>query len=74
MGNGSAVDVLIRPNMISQVSRFLRERHINFDVIIPDVQQAIDQENPPLPPELVDELEGRAGSWVCFTFRIVFIP
>ncbi|XP_051158291.1 carboxypeptidase B-like [Leptopilina boulardi] len=61
MGNGSAVDVLVRPNMISQVSRFLRERHINFDVIIPDVQQAIDQENPPLPPELIDELEGRAG-------------
>lgn len=69
MGNGSAFDVLVRPDTISRVSRFLRERHVNFDVIIPDVQQAIDQENPPLPPELIDELEGRAGS-CSFTFKI----
>ncbi|XP_033232029.1 uncharacterized protein LOC117183007 [Belonocnema kinseyi] len=63
MGNGSAFDVLVRPDTISRVSRFLRERHVNFDVIIPDVQQAIDQENPPLPPELIDELEGRAARY-----------
>ncbi|CAD6216800.1 GSCOCG00011364001-RA-CDS [Cotesia congregata] len=60
-GNDSTVDVLVRPDMIPRVSRFLRERQVKYDVIIPDIQQAIDQENPLPSPEELEELEGRKG-------------
>ncbi|XP_011310954.1 carboxypeptidase B [Fopius arisanus] len=59
-GNDSAVDVLVRPDMIPRVSRFLREREVKYDVIIPDLQQAIDQENP-VDEEALEELAGRKG-------------
>lgn len=59
-GNDSAVDVLVRPEMIARVARFLREREVKYDVIIPDLQQAIDQENP-IDEEALDELAGRKG-------------
>ncbi|XP_015114563.1 carboxypeptidase B [Diachasma alloeum] len=59
-GNDSAVDVLVRPDMIPRVSRFLREREVKYDVIIPDLQQAIDQENP-IDEEALEELAGRKG-------------
>ncbi|XP_012289073.1 carboxypeptidase B [Orussus abietinus] len=61
IGNQTMVDVLVRPDAISRVSRFLRDRHVKYDVVIPDLQQAIDQENPTPPPEILEELEGRKG-------------
>ncbi|XP_043288591.1 carboxypeptidase B-like isoform X2 [Venturia canescens] len=60
-GNDAAVDVLVLPERIPRVSRFLRERRVKYDVVIPDLQQAIDQENPLPSPELMEELEGRKG-------------
>ncbi|XP_008556359.1 carboxypeptidase B isoform X2 [Microplitis demolitor] len=60
-GNDSTVDVLVRPDMIPRVSRFLRERQVKYDVVIPDIQQAIDQENPQPSAEEIEELEGRKG-------------
>lgn len=60
-GNESVVDVLVRPESISRVTRFLRERQVKYDVIIPDLQQAIDQENPSASEEELEELEGRKG-------------
>ncbi|XP_057328407.1 carboxypeptidase B-like [Microplitis mediator] len=60
-GNDSTVDVLVRPDMIPRVSRFLRERQVKYDVVIPDIQQAIDQENPLPSAEEIEELEGRKG-------------
>ncbi|CAG5096153.1 Similar to Carboxypeptidase B (Astacus astacus) [Cotesia congregata] len=62
-GNDSTVDVLVRPDMIPRVSRFLRERQVKYDVIIPDIQQAIDQENPLPSPEELEELEGRKARY-----------
>ncbi|KAF7992313.1 hypothetical protein HCN44_001638 [Aphidius gifuensis] len=61
VGTESVIDVLVRPDMIPRVSRFLRERQIKYDVMIPDLQQAIDQENPLPSPEELEELQGRKG-------------
>lgn len=69
-GNESIIDVLIRPDMIPRVSRFLRERQIKYDVMIPDLQQAIDQENPLPSPEELEELQGRNGSFYSFHILI----
>ncbi|XP_015522425.1 carboxypeptidase B [Neodiprion lecontei] len=60
-GNATAVDVMVRPDDIPRVTRFLRERSVNYDVIIPDLQQAIDKENPLPSLESMEELEGRKG-------------
>ncbi|XP_043288590.1 carboxypeptidase B-like isoform X1 [Venturia canescens] len=62
-GNDAAVDVLVLPERIPRVSRFLRERRVKYDVVIPDLQQAIDQENPLPSPELMEELEGRKARY-----------
>ncbi|KAJ8687276.1 hypothetical protein QAD02_023070 [Eretmocerus hayati] len=64
-GNESAMDVLVLPDVIPKVSRFLHQRNINFDVVIPDLQQAINHENPMRTQEEIEELEGRNArySW-----------
>ncbi|XP_034951289.1 carboxypeptidase B-like isoform X1 [Chelonus insularis] len=75
-GNDSTVDVLVRPDMIPRVSRFLRERQVKYDVIIPDLQQAIDQENPLPSQEELEELEGRKARyiwWKQFKLRRKFL-
>ncbi|KAL7286392.1 hypothetical protein TKK_0019344 [Trichogramma kaykai] len=58
-GNRSLIDVLVLPDVIPRVSRFLRQRNIDYDVVIPDLQLAINQENPVRTPEEIDELVGR---------------
>ncbi|KAL7286391.1 hypothetical protein TKK_0019344 [Trichogramma kaykai] len=60
-GNRSLIDVLVLPDVIPRVSRFLRQRNIDYDVVIPDLQLAINQENPVRTPEEIDELVGRNG-------------
>lgn len=61
-GNKSVVDVMVRPSAISRVARFLRDRQVSYDIIIPDLQQAINQENPLPTAEEIEELEGRNGT------------
>ncbi|CAB0044857.1 unnamed protein product [Trichogramma brassicae] len=60
-GNRSLIDVLVLPDVIPRVSRFLRQRNIDYDVVITDLQLAINQENPVRTPEEIDELVGRNG-------------
>jgi hypothetical protein len=60
-GNDTAIDVLVLPDVIPRVSRFLRQRHVKYDVIIPDLQQAINSENPIKSQQEIEELEGRNG-------------
>lgn len=55
------MDVLVLPNVIPRVSRFLHQQHIDYDVVIPDLQQAIHHENPVKTEEEIFELEGRNG-------------
>ncbi|KAK0162945.1 hypothetical protein PV327_006671 [Microctonus hyperodae] len=68
-GNESIVDVLVRPESISRVTRFLRERQVKYDIIIPDLQQAIDQENPSASEEELEELEGRKARYAWWKRR-----
>ncbi|XP_011494644.1 PREDICTED: carboxypeptidase B-like [Ceratosolen solmsi marchali] len=60
-GNDTAIDVLVLPDVIPRVSRFLRQRHVKYDVIIPDLQQAINSENPIKSQQEIEDLEGRNG-------------
>ncbi|OXU22503.1 hypothetical protein TSAR_005494 [Trichomalopsis sarcophagae] len=60
-GNDTTIDVLVLPDVIPRVSRFLHQRHVEYDVVIPDLQQAINHENPIKTPAEIEELEGRHG-------------
>ena len=59
--NDSAVDVLVRPERISRVSRFLRKRQVNYDILNVNLQDAIDQENPMPSAEDMEKLERCKG-------------
>ncbi|XP_023248305.1 carboxypeptidase B-like [Copidosoma floridanum] len=58
-GNDTSMDVLVLPDVIPRVSRFLHKQNINYDVVIGDLQQAIDHENPVQSEEFFEQLEGR---------------
>ncbi|XP_043685175.1 carboxypeptidase B-like [Vespula pensylvanica] len=60
-GNDTTMDIMVRQDAIPRVSRILREKNVRYDVVINDLQKAIDEENPPLSEELMEELEGRKG-------------
>ncbi|XP_060823918.1 carboxypeptidase B-like isoform X2 [Bombus pascuorum] len=61
VGNDTAVDVMVRSEEISRVSRYLKQKDLQYQVVIEDLQKAIDEENPSLSQEEMDELEGRKG-------------
>ncbi|XP_057667015.1 carboxypeptidase B-like [Diorhabda carinulata] len=47
-GNRTAIDILVKPNSLRTVEEAFKEKQINFDVIIQDLQKAIDEENNPI--------------------------
>lgn len=70
VGNDTAVDVMIRSEEISRVSRYLKQKELQYEVVIEDLQRAIDEENPSLSVQEMEELEGRKGlQHRCFIIR-----
>jgi hypothetical protein len=59
--NNSTVDVLVKPDTAKKVKEFLDSSGLNFNVVIDNLQAAIDTENPTITPEEMEELEGRKG-------------
>lgn len=59
--NSSTVDVLVKPETADKVKEFLDSSGLTFDVVIDNLQAAIDTENPTMSPEEMEELEGRKG-------------
>lgn len=47
--------------MLGNVKSILKSFGIKYDVLIDDVQEAIEEENIPLPAQVQAELEGRKG-------------
>ncbi|KAF7418990.1 hypothetical protein HZH68_001643 [Vespula germanica] len=68
-GNDTTMDIMVRQDAIPRVSRILREKNVRYDVVINDLQKAIDEENPPLSEELMEELEGRKDN--LFHWRLI---
>lgn len=42
-----SVDMFLKKSLVDKAKSFLKSSNVNFDVIIADVQNAIDSENPP---------------------------
>nr|XP_015837881.1 PREDICTED: carboxypeptidase B [Tribolium castaneum] len=45
-GNSTALDILVKPDAVDHVKEKLKESGISFEVVIDDLQKAIDEENP----------------------------
>lgn len=52
--------------MLGHVESVFRNAGLRYDILINDVQQAVNAENPPLSPDVQEELEGRKGSCELF--------
>lgn len=50
-GNTTSIDILVKPNSLKKVDSILNEFNIQHEVLIEDLQKAIDEENPPEEPE-----------------------
>ncbi|XP_026321179.1 carboxypeptidase B-like [Hyposmocoma kahamanoa] len=59
-GSQSSIDVLVKPNALQNVTRVFKRENIYFDVVIDDLQQRINEENPPLDQNEL-ELQDRRG-------------
>ncbi|CAO1387518.1 unnamed protein product [Diamesa serratosioi] len=45
--NLSSVDIFVKKSMVADASAYLREVQVPFDIVIDDIQHAIEHENPP---------------------------
>lgn len=59
-GNQSSIDILVKSNAISNVTRVFKREKISYDIIIDDLQKRIDEENPPLDENEL-QLQDRRG-------------
>ena len=60
------VDLFVKPAVVDDAKEFLRKVQVPFNVIMDDVQDAIDSENPPL--EETDLWQNRDGKEIFFFF------
>lgn len=52
---------MVRSEEISRLSRYLKQKDLSYQVVIEDLQKAIDEENPSLSEQEMEELQGRKG-------------
>ncbi|XP_043514780.1 carboxypeptidase B-like isoform X1 [Frieseomelitta varia] len=61
--NDTTVDVMVRLEEIPRLSRYLKQKDLEYQVVIEDLQKAIDEENPSLSEQEMEELEGRKARY-----------
>ncbi|XP_055684650.1 carboxypeptidase B-like isoform X1 [Lutzomyia longipalpis] len=70
--NGTSVDMFLKKPVIADARKLLENAKVPFDVIIDDLQHAIDTENPP--PEVIEQLQNRKVRNVNFWRRSSAVP
>lgn len=60
-GNLLAIDILVKPSSLDMVKNDFKNSKIDYKILIPDLQRAIEEENPPITDEL-EELANRQGT------------
>ncbi|CAG9865250.1 unnamed protein product [Phyllotreta striolata] len=64
-GNATNLDVIVKPEAIQKVQEAFKNEDIKFEIVIRNLQEAIDAENPPV----ADDNEDRSGfrlNWVAY--------
>lgn len=72
-GNATYIDILVKAKSVQKVAQKLKENNIQFELLISDVQKAIDEENPPVQEE--EETDDRQGEskTICVLCVCVFV-
>ncbi|KAK1122193.1 hypothetical protein K0M31_009419 [Melipona bicolor] len=60
--NDTTVDVMVRLEEIPRLSRYLKQKDLEYQVVIENLQKAIDEANPSLSEQEMEELEGRKAT------------
>lgn len=70
--NTTSVDMYIKKDKIDEVKQSLNNASMDFRILVENVQQAIDEENPPLRSEELNEFTTRKGELrsISLTIRI----
>lgn len=58
-GSTASVDVFLKQPSVLAAKKLLEAAHVSYDVVIEDLQKAIETENPP--KEEIEQLQNRKG-------------
>lgn len=67
-GTAASVDVFLKEPSVIGAKKLLDDANVSYDVVIEDLQKAIETENPP--KEEIEQLQNRKGE---FLFLILFL-
>lgn len=59
--NTTSVDLFVKKDKLKEVKQSLSNASMDFRVLLEDVQRAIDEENPPLTSDELNEFTSRKG-------------
>ncbi|KAK9885358.1 hypothetical protein WA026_010854 [Henosepilachna vigintioctopunctata] len=65
-GNLSCVDIMVRAEHVGKLNKSFRDSNVDFEVVIDDLQKAIDEENPPLETLELDNRQGHRLTWQAY--------
>lgn len=68
-GNSSYIDILIKAKSVQKVSQKLKENNIQYELLIFDLQKAIDEENPSILEEETDDRQGKLKKKLFFVLN-----
>lgn len=63
-GTTASVDVFLKKPSVIGARKLLDDAHVHYDVVIEDLQKAIETENPP--KEEIEQLQNRKGGFKMF--------
>uniref|UniRef100_A0A8D8ZAB8 Carboxypeptidase activation peptide domain-containing protein n=1 Tax=Cacopsylla melanoneura TaxID=428564 RepID=A0A8D8ZAB8_9HEMI len=59
--NTTSVDIMVKADKLTAVKQYLEKAKLTYEVVLDDVQRAIDEENPEISEEELALLTGRKG-------------
>ncbi|KAL0821877.1 hypothetical protein ABMA28_005279 [Loxostege sticticalis] len=68
-GNGTYIDVLIKPNAVANVTEIFKKENVRYIVVIENLQKMIDEENPPLDENEAELQDRRARAYNFWRYR-----
>ncbi|KAJ8951569.1 hypothetical protein NQ318_020446 [Aromia moschata] len=62
-GNTTSIDILVKPGSLEKVATTLSNYNIRYEILIDDLQRAIDEENPPVDTSETVDRQGHRLTW-----------
>lgn len=66
--NETSVDLFLQQSAVSGAGRTLQEANVTYSILIEDLQQEIESENPP--QDEIEQLQNRKGKWIYRVYTV----